>query len=129
MIGTFDPGPDIPRNSRKQRRLDDIPLDGGDGARLMYSGGGEARLFGSAPLDQDPATDDSFDPWMMAERRPHRNAKMHSDFHRNVSFQVQGSRFSLIFAPDMFKETTLPTESNMPPPVLSSHTRKQQSML
>ncbi|KAK9002713.1 hypothetical protein V6N11_060296 [Hibiscus sabdariffa] len=53
MIGTFDPGPDIPRNSRKQRRLDDIPLDGGDGARLMYSGGGEARLFASEEILED----------------------------------------------------------------------------
>ncbi|KAK8631406.1 hypothetical protein V6N13_028194 [Hibiscus sabdariffa] len=143
MIGTFDPGADIPRNSRKHRRLDDIPPDGGGEARPIDSGGGEARLFGSGPSeelgsnlsgkavrledwDQDPNTDDSFGPWMMVERRPRRNAKMHSDFHMNVSFQVQGSRFNPIFAHDMVEETTLPIESNMPPPVLSSHTHKQQ---
>ncbi|KAK8534124.1 hypothetical protein V6N12_047521 [Hibiscus sabdariffa] len=59
MIGTFDPGADIPRNSRKHRRLDDIPPDGGGEARPIDSGGGEARLFGSGPSYKDSLMKDN----------------------------------------------------------------------
>ncbi|KAK8709756.1 hypothetical protein V6N13_060763 [Hibiscus sabdariffa] len=53
-----------------------------------------------SPPAQDANDVGSFGPWMLAERRPRRNARIHNATSNTVPLPVQGSRFNPILASD-----------------------------
>ncbi|KAK8658537.1 hypothetical protein V6N13_036740 [Hibiscus sabdariffa] len=111
MAETFDSGIVNSRNSRKNRRLDDNPSDGGGDTLpvgLSRPSSYKDSLMKDA-VEAIPDVDEAFEEDeieiqegdVTPERRPRRNARIHNVTSNIAPVPIQGSRFNPILASNM----------------------------
>ncbi|KAL4361184.1 hypothetical protein GQ457_04G025550 [Hibiscus cannabinus] len=76
-----------------------------------------------APLSRDPCTDDSFWPWMLAERRPRCTPRVQKTASTSAPIQNLGSRFSPIIVSDIDEEVAFSAGTKVTHTVSSQHDR------
>ncbi|KAK8607451.1 hypothetical protein V6N13_053186 [Hibiscus sabdariffa] len=127
MIETFDPGVVNPRSSRKHRRLDDNPSDGGGESHPVGPIPPPSAIDPTVAPNQDDGDVGSFGPWTVAEWRPRRNTRAQSTPKVDTPTPVQGSRFSPILTSDMDEEFALLARNKVVRPKASVPSSLHQS--
>ncbi|KAK8606513.1 hypothetical protein V6N13_030794 [Hibiscus sabdariffa] len=95
-----------------------------DEVQAMMKSSDTSPPASDAPLNCNSDIVDSFGPWMLAERRPRRDARIQKAASASAPIQIQGSRFNPFLASDADTEVAIFVGNKVTPTVSSQQARQ-----